>query len=303
MKRNIAVVATFAFLITSTSQVSAAPKIGSACIKLSTFQQSSSTLLVCDVVKKKKVWRKANTIEKSLYQREKNRLERAAAQKIIDDTAAALAEIEAAEKLAAEKAAADVPKLVIGQTYSGQDTNNPEWKWVALRVSNSALTKIYSHRYFDVFIANASGAVVDKSLAPFFPIIRPGKSEWFTTTSFSNAPISQVVLQPVYSTTPSPFTVSELPTVSNIGLVTSSYYATRKMVSFTIKNNSSQVLSDGSQGFAVLLDSSNTPVYAVSGRLGVMVLPGGSAEVTIGSDFTFNGSYSSIEVSIFPAVK
>ena len=107
MKRSIPAAIIFAFLISSTNQVFAAPKIGTACTKLSSFQQSSGTLLVCDVVKKKKVWRKANSIEKSLYQREKNRLDRAAAQKIIDETAASLAEKEAAEKLAAEKVAAE----------------------------------------------------------------------------------------------------------------------------------------------------------------------------------------------------
>ena len=111
MKRNLAFIIIFAFLTSSTNQVSAAPKIGSTCTKVSTFQQSIGALLVCDVVKKKKVWRKATSIEKSLYQMEKNRLAKVEAQKIIDDAAAAVAAdkvaAEAIVKAAADKATAD----------------------------------------------------------------------------------------------------------------------------------------------------------------------------------------------------
>ena len=108
MKRNLTIAIIIAFLASSTSQVFAAPKIGSTCKKIGTFQQSASVLLVCDVVKKKKVWRKATSIEKTLYLQEKNRLAKVAAQKIIDDASAAdKAAAEAIVKAAADKAAAD----------------------------------------------------------------------------------------------------------------------------------------------------------------------------------------------------
>jgi hypothetical protein len=56
-------------------------------------------------------------------------------------------------------------------------------------------------------------------------------------------------------------------------------------------------LSSSSTAFAVLFDASGIPVYAERGQIGKSILPGGTAEVTVG-DFTFNGSYSSIQVII-----
>jgi hypothetical protein len=80
--------------------------------------------------------------------------------------------------------------------------------------------------------------------------------------------------------------------------VTSPYYANRKAVGFTLKNNSnSRILNSSSTAFAVLFDSNGIPVYAERGMIGKSVLPGGATEISIG-DFTFNGSYASIEVII-----
>ena len=71
------------------------------------------------------------------------------------------------------------------------------------------------------------------------------------------------------------------------------------MVSVTVRNNSaSQIISKSSTAFAVLFDSAGIPVYVARGNLDKSVLPGGSAEVLIGDDFTFNGSAASIEVTI-----
>ena len=68
----------------------------------------------------------------------------------------------------------------------------------------------------------------------------------------------------------------------------------------TVKNNSSQVLSKSSTAYAVLLDSSGTPIYAARGFFDKAILPGGSAEIIIGDDFTFNGQAASIQVTIAP---
>jgi hypothetical protein len=99
---------------------------GTKCSKVSSFQQSGKTLLVCDLIKKKKVWRKATAIESKLYKNEQLRIERETKQKILDaakaesdrlaleakvkadaEAAQAAAEKAAAEKAAAEKAAAE----------------------------------------------------------------------------------------------------------------------------------------------------------------------------------------------------
>ena len=342
------------------------PAPGAKCTKVSTFQQTPKGLLVCDQVKKKKVWRKTTRVEAKFHKKEQVRIQKeiqkkeelqkksdeavkaeadrialeaqaaadavakAAADKAATDKAAAdaaakaaadkaaadaaakaaadkaAADKAAADKAAAEaaaKAAADIPKLVVGGTYFGQDADNPSWNWVAVRISNSASTKLYTHQSFDVLLADSSGTIVDSSFSTNFPILGPGQSAWYTTTEFNTSPISQAVFQQKYSTSPSPMSFNELPSASNARLVTSTYYASRKMVAFTIRNNSSQVLSDSTKCFAVLLNSSNIPVYAIWGRLGKSVLPGGTAEVTIGSDFTFNGQYSSIEISLGPVVR
>jgi hypothetical protein len=77
-------------IIGNPAAFSAPLKAGSSCSKINQFQQSSSTLLVCSASKGKKTWRKATSVEKSLYLQEKNRLALAAAQKILDDAKKAI---------------------------------------------------------------------------------------------------------------------------------------------------------------------------------------------------------------------
>jgi len=117
MKRFVPLVVIFALLFGVTGQAFAAAKIGSSCSKISTFQTSAKSLVVCDLVKKKKVWRKATAIETKLYKSEQLRIQSEARQKILDEAKAeserlaleaqARADAEVAAKAAAEKAAAD----------------------------------------------------------------------------------------------------------------------------------------------------------------------------------------------------
>jgi|LakMenE18May11ns_1017448.scaffolds.fasta_scaffold9922512_3 hypothetical protein len=67
------------------------------------FQQSGSTFLVCAVKSGKKSWRRATTVEKTLCLKEKARLEKAAAQKIVDDANAEAQRIIKAAQVAAAK--------------------------------------------------------------------------------------------------------------------------------------------------------------------------------------------------------
>jgi flagellar hook-length control protein FliK len=373
-----ALVASFLLIAPSTSYAS--PKVGGSCTKVNSFSQSGSTVLVCVSNKGKKVWRKANSVEKALYLKERARTATEAAQKIIDrarieadrvlaeakvtadkiaadaaakaaadqaasekaaadkiaaeasakaaaETAAkvaaeaaakaaadkaasdaaakAAADKAAADKAAADKAAAeaaaraaDVPSLIAGRFFSGPDSDDPSTKWVAVEIRNSSPYNILSHRSYDVLTGDSGGAIVDSSWEPIFPLLLPNQSAWYVTTQFNNKSSSQIVFRKTYSTQPSPLTVSEFPTALNPRLVTSPYYATRKAVSFTIKNNSSsKILSSSSKAFAVVFNSSGVPIYAESGRIGMSVLPGGQTEVTVG-DFTFNGEYSYILVTI-----
>jgi hypothetical protein len=191
------------------------------------------------------------------------------------------------------------PSLSVGRFYAGNDNDDSTWRWVAVEVVNSSSTQVHSHRFYDVLIADSGGAIVDSSFETSFPILGPGQKAWYVTTQFNKSPSSQVVFQKKYSTTQSPFAANELPTTSGARLVTSVNLPTRKMVSVTVKNNSaSQIISKSSTAFAVLFDSSGIPVYVARGNLDKSVLPGGSAEVLIGDDFTFTGSAASIEVII-----
>jgi hypothetical protein len=194
------------------------------------------------------------------------------------------------------------PSLSVGRFFSGNDNDDSTWKWVAVEISNSSSTQIHSHRLYDVLIADSGGAIVDSSLGSL-PILGPGQKAWYVTTQFNRAPSSQVVFQKKYSTTPSLFSASELPTTSGARLVTSINIPSRKMVAVTVRNNSmSQIMSKDSKASAVLFDSSGTPIYAAWGFLDKAVLPGGSTEVLIGDDFTFNGTVASIVVTIGPTV-
>lgn len=191
------------------------------------------------------------------------------------------------------------PSLSVGRFYSGNDNDDSTWKWVAVEVVNSSSTQILSHRFYDVLIADSGGAIVDSSFETTFPILGPGQKAWYVTTQFNKSLSSQAVFQKKYSTTQSPFAVNELPTTSGARLVTSVNLPSRKMVSVTVRNNSaSQIISKSSTAFAVLFDSAGIPVYVARGNLDKSILPGGSAEVLIGDDFTFNASATSIEVTI-----
>lgn len=195
------------------------------------------------------------------------------------------------------------PSLSVGQVFSGIDSDNPSWKWVAVRISNTSSNQIFSHRSFNVLIADSSGGISDTSFEPSFPILGPNQSAWYVTTQFNDQSTGQVVFQKQYSTTPSPFLASELPTTTGARLITSINSSTKKMVAVTVRNNSSsQILSKSSTAYAVLFNESGVPVYATRGFFDKAVLPGGSVEVLIGGDFTFNGSAASIAVTIATVV-
>ena len=188
--------------------------------------------------------------------------------------------------------------MIAGRFFSGIDSDNSSWKWIAVEIRNSSQYNILSHRSYDVLIGDAGGAIVNSSWEPGFPLLLPSQSAWYVTTRFNSASSSQVVFRKTYSTQPSPLTLSEFPTTANPRLVASPYNSSRKAVSFTLKNNSTSViLGSSSKGFAVVFNSSGVPIYAESGFIGKSVLPGGQAEITVG-DFTFNGEYSYILVTI-----
>jgi hypothetical protein len=190
------------------------------------------------------------------------------------------------------------PTLITGRFFSGSSVDNSDWKWVAVEIKNSSQSNILSHRFYDVLIGDSAGAIVDSTFEPGFPQLLPSQSGWYVTTQFNNKSSSQVVFRKTGSTSLSPFTAAEFPSVLNPRLVTSPYISSRKAVGFTLKNNSSsQILGSASKAFAVVLNASGQPVYAASGFIGKSILPGGQAEVTI-DDFTFNGDYSSIQVTI-----
>jgi hypothetical protein len=127
MKRfALPVLLAVSMIVSAMPNSSASVTPGTKCSKVSSFQQSGKTLLVCDLIKKKKVWRKATAIESKLYKNEQIRIERETKQKILDaakaesdrlaleakvkadaEAAQAAAEKAAAEKAAAEKAAAE----------------------------------------------------------------------------------------------------------------------------------------------------------------------------------------------------
>jgi hypothetical protein len=323
MRKLIALGITFLLLIGGSPSLSAAPKVGTACKKTNKFYESQSVFLVCSKTQGKKVWRKATKVEKSLYLKEKKRLVNEAVQKIIDDANAEAARIArevkaaadkaaadkaaadkaaadkaAADKAAADKAAADIPSLITGRFFSGPDLDDTNWKWVAVEIKNSSQYNILSHRSYDVLIGDSNGEIVDSTWEPGFPLLLANQSGWYVTTQFNTKSSSQVVFRKTYSTQPSPLSASEFPSAENPRLVTSPYYSSRKAISFTIKNNSiSKILGSSSKAFAVVFNASGIPVYAESGFIGKSVLPGGQTEVTIG-DFTFNGDYSYILVTV-----
>jgi hypothetical protein len=149
-------------------------------------------------------------------------------------------------------------------------------------------------------MGDSGGGIIDSNFEGNFPLIGPKQTIWYVTTQFKGSPSSQIVFQKQYSTSPSPFAVSELPITSNARLIPSPYIPNRKSVAVTVRNNSSQVLSKSSSAYAVLLDANGVPVYVARGFFDKAILPGGATEITIGDDFTFNGTFASIEVTIAP---
>jgi hypothetical protein len=149
-------------------------------------------------------------------------------------------------------------------------------------------------------MGDSGGGIVDSNFEGNFPLIGPKQTIWYVTTQFKGSPSSQVVFQKQYSTSPSPLTVSELPTTSNARLIPSPYLPNRKSVAVTVRNNSTQILSKSSSAYAVLLDSNGVPVYTARGFFDKAILPGGTTEIIIGDDFSFNGTFASIEVTIAP---
>jgi basic membrane protein A len=100
-------------ILSSNSAIAVAPKVGTSCTKINTFQTSGFTLLVCAAKNGKKSWRKATSVEKSLYLKEKARLEKAAAQKIIDDARTEAQRILAEAQLAADEIAKAAAEKVV----------------------------------------------------------------------------------------------------------------------------------------------------------------------------------------------
>ena len=81
MRKLLVLVIATAMIVGIPTAFSATPKIGGACTKVNQFHESKSTVLVCATAKGKKTWRKATSVEKSLYLKEKARLAKAAAAK------------------------------------------------------------------------------------------------------------------------------------------------------------------------------------------------------------------------------
>lgn len=103
--------------------LSATTKVGGPCTKINQFRESGSTLLVCTTSRGKKVWRKATGVEKSFYLKEKERVAKAAAQKIIDaaNAEATRLDLEAKAKAKADEAAKPRINLVQPTIPSGFD--------------------------------------------------------------------------------------------------------------------------------------------------------------------------------------
>jgi hypothetical protein len=91
----------------------AATKVGGSCAQVNQFREVGSNILVCALSKKKKLWRKATPLERSLYIKEKTRLANQAAQKAIEDERVAAATAEA--KAAADAKAAKVQQMLLMQ--------------------------------------------------------------------------------------------------------------------------------------------------------------------------------------------
>lgn len=119
MKKLLIALLTCSLLMVNPEAMAANARIGAICPTVNQFDESGSQLLVCEVIKKKKTWRKATSVERNLYMKEKNRLLREAALKILNDAKSAADKIvndaksavDAAAKAAADKVIADAAAL------------------------------------------------------------------------------------------------------------------------------------------------------------------------------------------------
>jgi basic membrane protein A len=105
MRKLLVFFLTAAMIIVSPTAFSATPKIGGSCTKVNQFHESKSALLVCVATKGKKTWRKATSLERSLFLKEKNRVAAETAEKVRKESIEALASKAAADTAAAKIAA------------------------------------------------------------------------------------------------------------------------------------------------------------------------------------------------------
>ena len=105
MRRLLAIVIASAMIVSIPTAFSATPKVGGSCTKINQFYELKSTVLVCVVAKSKKTWRKATSLERSFFFKEKSRIAAEAAEKARKESIEALASKAAADTAAAKIAA------------------------------------------------------------------------------------------------------------------------------------------------------------------------------------------------------
>jgi basic membrane protein A and related proteins len=105
MRKILALAITTALIVSIPTAFSATPKVGGLCAKINQVYESKSTLLVCATAKGKRTWRKATSVERSLYLNEKRRIAAEAAEKARKESIEALATKAAADTAAARIAA------------------------------------------------------------------------------------------------------------------------------------------------------------------------------------------------------
>lgn len=193
-----------------------------------------------------------------------------------------------------------LPSLIVGQMYSGVDIDNPTWKWIAIRISNSSTSKILSGSLTKLIsLIDSNGGVVDSS-GTSIPTLLPGASGWVATTQFNTKEATRAIIEKS-SPKISAISAAEFPIISGISLVAAATPG-RKSIQMTIQNKSQDFFLDRyTRISAVVLGSSGTPIYAISGFPDVWIAPGGSSTFNLGS-FTLNGQATSIEVSLQPSL-
>ena len=83
MRKLLSLVIATLLIVSIPTAFSATPKVGGSCTKINQFYESKLTVLVCATTKGKKTWRKATSVDKSLYLKEKTRLANIAAAKVV----------------------------------------------------------------------------------------------------------------------------------------------------------------------------------------------------------------------------